>query len=65
MAYELIGKHILDEVCEKIQEMDNYISITVDEPDDKRHLKDELEQITRLIQFGRVGCNVQPIQKDE
>ena len=64
MAYELIGKHVLDEVCTKVQEMDNYISITIDEPDDKRHLKDELKQITHLIQFGRVGCNVQPMSKD-
>jgi len=60
MVYELIGKHVLDEVCTKVQEMDNYVSITVDDPDDKRYLKSELEQITRLIQFGRVACNVQP-----
>ena len=61
MVFELIGKHVLDAVCTKIQEMNNRVAITIEDDDDKKYLLDELEKIMEMIQFNRISCNVQPI----
>lgn len=63
MSFELIGSHVLDGICAKVDEIKQYICITTDNADDKINLVDELEQIQHMIKSNRVACDIQPMQK--
>lgn len=63
MSYELIGSHVLDAVCDKLDEMESYINSTICNADNRAYFKSEHKTIKHLIKFGRVSCDVQPMPK--